>query len=225
MIDYTRELSKKYTENRSKYILDKKDLFDALDQVGIEGKDILDFGCGDAIYSVKFAKMGARTITGIDSSEFMINLGRERVEKENITNINLLQMDGNKLTFDDSSFDFVFSNFVLHYFAETFEPLSESYRVLRKGGNSIIVTETFELSDGYEYLKNTEVPLRLGPVEGYTSIRILVKDKQENEDKINKIGYKIIMSKNDPNINAKVDPDYEYADKVKMITTIYILEK
>ena len=48
----------------------------------IEGKTFLDVGCGTALYSLEFAKNGAKLVTGIDISENMIEVCKKRALKE-----------------------------------------------------------------------------------------------------------------------------------------------
>jgi len=49
-----------------------------------DGKDILDVGCGPGHYSVALAKMGARSVLGIDFSEAMLEIARRRALYEHV---------------------------------------------------------------------------------------------------------------------------------------------
>lgn len=51
----------------------------------IEGRSVLDIGCGPGHYSVALAKAGAGKIVGIDFAEEMINIAKHRAELENVT--------------------------------------------------------------------------------------------------------------------------------------------
>jgi ubiquinone/menaquinone biosynthesis C-methylase UbiE len=116
MIDYTDEIAKKYTKDREKYTVTDKRVFAELERIGIKEKDILDFGCGDLVYGIKFSRLGAKTVTGIDLSPAMIRLAKEKIKKEGVTNVSADIANGSDLPFPNNSFDLVFSNFVLHYF-------------------------------------------------------------------------------------------------------------
>jgi len=52
----------------------------------IEGKSVLDVGCGPGHYSVELAKRGAKYILGIDFSEEMINLAMEKSKLAQVEN-------------------------------------------------------------------------------------------------------------------------------------------
>ena len=44
----------------------------------IEGLDVLDIGCGPGHYSVALARMGARSVLGVDFAEGMLDIARRR---------------------------------------------------------------------------------------------------------------------------------------------------
>ncbi|NOY22050.1 MAG: methyltransferase domain-containing protein [Acidobacteria bacterium] len=50
----------------------------------IEGRTFLDVGCGTGRYSLELARKGASKVIGIDISERMIEICRERAQKENL---------------------------------------------------------------------------------------------------------------------------------------------
>jgi SAM-dependent methyltransferase len=47
-----------------------------------EGRSFLDAGCGSGWYSLELARRGARMVVGVDFSEKIVALARERAEKE-----------------------------------------------------------------------------------------------------------------------------------------------
>lgn len=50
----------------------------------IDGLDILDIGCGPGHYSVALARMGARSVMGVDFAEGMLEIARERSRREGV---------------------------------------------------------------------------------------------------------------------------------------------
>lgn len=92
----------------------------------------LDAGCGGGRYSLALKSMGIKKLIGIDISENSINFAN----KMNIykKDVNFIQSSVLELPFDDDSFDFVFSNGVLHHTSDTQKGLNEIRRVLKKNG-------------------------------------------------------------------------------------------
>jgi phosphatidylethanolamine/phosphatidyl-N-methylethanolamine N-methyltransferase len=79
-------------------------------------------------------------ITGIDLSEPMLNVARKRVLREGLGNVLSLQaMDAMALTFADESFDAVIAPFVLTVVPDAHRTLDEMARVVKKGGEIVLV--------------------------------------------------------------------------------------
>ncbi|MFC1631613.1 class I SAM-dependent methyltransferase [Candidatus Omnitrophota bacterium] len=55
--------------------------------VDLSGKSVLDIGCGSGRYSIEFAKRGAQQVLGIDFSENMLSLARQRTEQNGFSRI------------------------------------------------------------------------------------------------------------------------------------------
>lgn len=80
-----------------------------------QGKQVLDYGCGDAPFSFLVASHGAR-VTGIDISDVSVeNCKKIAREKGLEANTNFRVMDCEKLEFPDNYFDIVFVAGVLHH--------------------------------------------------------------------------------------------------------------
>ncbi|MDR2442413.1 MAG: class I SAM-dependent methyltransferase [Deltaproteobacteria bacterium] len=56
-----------------------------------KGKTILDVGCGAGMYTIRLAKEG-KFVTGLDISEAMLAANREDAEKENLKNVEYVNM-------------------------------------------------------------------------------------------------------------------------------------
>jgi 2-polyprenyl-3-methyl-5-hydroxy-6-metoxy-1,4-benzoquinol methylase len=50
----------------------------------VTGKAVLDIGCGSGVYSVDFARRGARRVLGVDFSANMLELARQEAVKYNV---------------------------------------------------------------------------------------------------------------------------------------------
>lgn len=102
------------------------------------GSRILDVGCGSGNYSLQLARLGYQVV-GIDISEEMLKLAREKAQKEGF-DIRFEKQDVYALTFDSESFDGIFSMAAFEFIHEEKQAMDEMLRVLKPGGDLIIGT-------------------------------------------------------------------------------------
>ncbi len=100
----------------------------------IEGKTVLDVGCGGGRYSAAWRLLGAKKVIGYDVSATGIADARRRVEGAGIDNVFFQEGNVLFLPFADNSFDIVFSNGVLHHTTDWQKGVSELVRVLNTEG-------------------------------------------------------------------------------------------
>ncbi len=101
-----------------------------------EGAKVLDVAVGRGANLFPAAeKVGPRgQVIGIDLAENMVQETKAEIERRNIQNATVLQMDAEHLTFDPASFDDVLCGFAIFLFPHLEQALSEFFRVLRTGG-------------------------------------------------------------------------------------------
>ena len=74
-----------------------------------QNKKVLDFGCGNGVHTRSIANMGVQKVIGIDLSEKLLELAREKAKREKKENkIEFLKMDCEKMNFPDNTFDIIF---------------------------------------------------------------------------------------------------------------------
>lgn len=107
---------------------------DTLQLIGpVEGKRVLEIGCGGAQTSIAFAKRGA-LVTGVDIAEAEIAFARELAQQHGVT-IELLQRDMTDLSpITSESQDIVFSACAFGYVENLSGCFAEVYRVLKPNG-------------------------------------------------------------------------------------------
>ena len=98
----------------------------------VRGRDILEYGCGAAQWSIALATEGARSV-GVDLSDRQLVHAR-RLASEAGVHIPLIQADGESLPFVDGSFDVVFCDHGVMTFCNPDRTVPEAARVLRPGG-------------------------------------------------------------------------------------------
>ena len=110
----------------------------ARDRMGIQAGDrILEVGVGTGINASLYPPNCQ--VTGIDLSSSMLEKARERVAREGLRNIRLLEMDAASLTFADDSFDIVYAPYLVSVVPDPVQVVREMRRVCRPGGKIIIL--------------------------------------------------------------------------------------
>ena len=114
---------------------------------------ILDIATGTADFAIESLRVAAPTgtITGIDISEGMLDVGRRKLAAKGLSHrIGLELGDSEDLPFADNEFDAVTASFGVRNFAHLEKGLAEMRRVLRPGGKLVVL----------EFSKPTAFPLK-----------------------------------------------------------------
>lgn len=104
---------------------------------GYSGQKLLEVGCGIGIDLVRFAQAGA-IVTGIDLASVSIELTQQNFAHNKLDG-RFQVMDGEAMTFADNSFDVVYAHGVLQYTANAGQMVQEIHRVLKPGGQAIMM--------------------------------------------------------------------------------------
>lgn len=99
---------------------------------------ILDLGCGAGEACMEYIRMGAKEVTGIDISEKMLEVAREKNSDPAITYICMPMEDIGKL---EGGFDLVISSLALHYIEDFKGVVNNVNRLLKEGGRFIFSQE------------------------------------------------------------------------------------
>lgn len=102
------------------------------------GGRILDVGVGTGLSLSDYSR--TTRLCGVDISEPMLRKAQQRVRKLKLTNVEVLAvMDAKNLAFADSSFDAVVAQYVITAVPDPEGTLDEFVRVLKPGGELILV--------------------------------------------------------------------------------------
>jgi demethylmenaquinone methyltransferase/2-methoxy-6-polyprenyl-1,4-benzoquinol methylase len=113
---------------------------------------IIDVATGTADLAIASMVLNPLKVIGIDISEKMLEIGREKILRKGFSNkIELFNGDSEKINFDDNSFDVAMIAFGVRNFSNTLTGLSEMHRVVRPGGLLMIL----------EFSKPDSFPFRL----------------------------------------------------------------
>ena len=108
----------------------------------LKPKNALDIATGTADIAINLGSISNCEVIGVDISEQMLNVGREKITKMKLTkSVRLESGDAENLNFKDNYFDLVTIGFGVRNFQDLEKGLSESLRVLKVKG-TLIVLET-----------------------------------------------------------------------------------
>jgi len=109
-----------------------------LDGLDLRGKRVLEIGLGQGADSESLIRRGA-IWTGVDLTAESVDRVRTRLTLRDLPFADLRQGSVLDLPFADASFDLVFSHGVLHHVPEIRQAEREIHRVLRPGGELVIM--------------------------------------------------------------------------------------
>lgn len=104
----------------------------------MQGKKVLDLGCGSGINCVDFIRRGASLVVGADISEKMLCLAKEKSADERIK---YLRMDMSDISALPYSFDMVYSSLAFHYVEDFGKLCSDICSLLNPGGRLLFSQE------------------------------------------------------------------------------------
>ena len=102
--------------------------------------EILDIATGTGDFAIESLSLNPDKVIGVDISEGMLNVGREKMKKKGYDHIIDMQSgDSENLHFDDNKFDAIIVAFGVRNFENLEKGLSEMKRVLKPGGKAVIL--------------------------------------------------------------------------------------
>ena len=105
-----------------------------------QSKVILDIATGTGDMAINLAETNAEKIVGLDISEGMLNVGKQKVLKKGLQNrIEMVVGDSENLPFENNSFDAITVGFGIRNFETLEKGLSEIHRVLKPNGVFVIL--------------------------------------------------------------------------------------
>lgn len=104
-------------------------------ELSLDGKTILDFGCGTGNFTYAIKKLTTAGIYGVEPSDGMR-------EKALAKGVDVRRGDHSSIPFEDDFFDFIYMTDVIHHVPDMKMMFAEFCRVLKPGGLVCILTES-----------------------------------------------------------------------------------
>ncbi len=125
---------------------------------------ILDIATGTGDLAILMTKTNAQKIIGLDISDGMLEVGRQKIASQNLSNrIEMVLGDSEKMPYDDNTFDAITVAFGVRNFENLEIGLAEILRVLKPNGIFVIletsVPEKFPFKQGYNFYSKNILPL------------------------------------------------------------------
>lgn len=112
----------------------------AINLIDNSPEKILDIATGTADFAIAAINLNPKKIIGIDISKQMIEIGKEKIKRNNISNmIDLKVADSENIPFPDNYFDAITIGFGVRNFENLELAMTEAYRVLKKNGCIVIM--------------------------------------------------------------------------------------
>ena len=102
------------------------------------GKAVLDLGCGYGWHCIYAAEHGAAHVTGVDLSQKMLEVARNKTQ---FPQVEYIQGAIEDVTLPESTFDTVFSSLTIHYLKSFEDFVEKVYGWLRPGGDFVFSVE------------------------------------------------------------------------------------
>jgi 2-polyprenyl-3-methyl-5-hydroxy-6-metoxy-1,4-benzoquinol methylase len=123
-------LSRAFNRVFRKAVFQRYDI--TFDRAGdVTGKSVLDIGCGSGIYSVDFARRGAKRVVGVDFSSNMLEMARAEAKKEKVGDVCEFRQENFLEAKVDEKFDVVFAMGVFDYLPDPIPFLKKMVSVSR----------------------------------------------------------------------------------------------
>ena len=125
---------------------------------------ILDVATGTGALAIDLAKHSSAKVVGIDISKQMLAIGKEKIKYLELNHAITMELDdAEALSFDSNTFDAIGVGFGVRNFDNLNQGLSELYRVLKPGGQLVIletsVPKYFPLKQGYYLYSHWIIPI------------------------------------------------------------------
>lgn len=129
-------------------------------EIDLQGKSILDVGCGTGVLSILAKLRGASEVIGLDIDGWAVENSIENAERNGCSGIEFLEKELNQLT--RNRYDVILANINLNYHLETFS----LYKDFLNPGGVLLMSGFF--TENADLIKKEALSLKLSLISSYT---------------------------------------------------------
>lgn len=173
----------------------------------VKPKRIIDLATGTGDFAIAALKLKPEEVVGVDISEGMLAVGRQKMKKKSVDNIVSMNLgDSEDLPFEDGYFDGLTVGFGVRNYQNLEKGLAEMLRVIRKDGMAIILEfskpKKFPIKQTFKFYSKRIIPFLGKKISkdnsAYAYLPESVEAFPEGQDFIDileKVGYKDVYAK------------------------------
>jgi ubiquinone/menaquinone biosynthesis C-methylase UbiE len=119
-------------------------------------RDVLEVAPGPGFFAIELARLGDFKITGLDISRTFVEIATRNAIEAGVP-VDFRLGNASNMPFDEESFDFIYCSAAFKNFLEPVKALDEMHRVLRPGGQVLVVDlrKDASLEDINRYVKES----------------------------------------------------------------------
>jgi ubiquinone/menaquinone biosynthesis C-methylase UbiE len=140
-------LARWYTRTRASDMADFRQQAASVASRLAPGARVLEVAPGPGFFSIELAKLGTWTVTALDVSRTFVEIATENARAAGVA-VDFRLGNASAMPFADASFDFVYCSAAFKNFSDPVGALNEMYRVLKPGGQGLIVDLRKDVSMG-----------------------------------------------------------------------------
>jgi len=131
-----------------------------------QDKTVLDLGCGYGWHCIYAAEHGAKAVTGVDLSEKMLEVARQKTTASNVT---YQLADISKVEFPENTFDVVMSSLAFHYLESFTDIVQAVQKYLKPKGRFVFSVEhpIFTAEGNQDWIYDENGKIKYFPVDHY----------------------------------------------------------
>ena len=147
-----------YAKTRENDVEDRDSVVRTIRATVPKGSQILEVAPGPGYLSIELAKTGDYIVTGLDISKTFVEIARGKARAAGVT-VDFQQGNASAMPFQNERFDFIVCRAAFKNFSDPVGAMDEMYRVLKAGGQAVIIdlnpdTSAEEID---AYLKSTHL--------------------------------------------------------------------